>query len=138
MKNPLNLLASFLLLTTILSGCTADSPSPPPSGDARDTYVGTWSVNETELKLSYEVSIEIDTSSSSRVNIYNFANSGTAVPAVAVVSGNTITLVSDQVIGDGWVINGGGALAGSSKITWAYTLNDGANLHNLSAVYSKL
>jgi hypothetical protein len=138
MKNPLNFLASFLLLTTILSGCTADSPSPPPSGDARDTYVGNWSVSETELKLNYEVSIEIDTSSSTKVFIYNFANSGTADPAVAVVSGNTITLVSDQVIGDGWIINGGGALAGSSKITWAYTLNEGATLHQLSAVYSKL
>jgi hypothetical protein len=137
MKNPLNFLAAFLLLTTIISGCTADSPTPP-SGDARDTYVGSWSVSETELKLSYEVSIEIDTSSSTKVFIYNFANIGTADPAVAVVSGNTITLVSDQVIGDGLIINGGGALSGSSKITWAYTLNDGATLHHLSAIYSKL
>ena len=98
--------------------------------------MGNWSVNETELKLSYEVTIVIDSSSSTKVKIINFANAGSgSAPAIAVVSGNTITLVSNQVIGDGWKSMGAAHLR-SGKITWAYTLFDGANLHSLSAIYS--
>jgi hypothetical protein len=95
-------------------------------------------VNEQETKGTFEVTIELDASSSTAVKIYNFANSGASSnPAIAEVSSTTITLVPEQVIGDGWIINGGGSLTTSTMINWAYTLNDGATLHNLVAVFTK-
>ncbi len=125
-----------LLLT--LARCTTDNPSPTPA-DPRDSFVGTWMVSESGQKTTYQVVITLDPASSTNVLISNFAASGSSSnPAVAAVSGTTITLISNQVIGDGWVINGGGALSGSNKINWTYTLNDGANLYHLTAVYTRV
>ena len=69
------------------------------------------------------------------MKLNNFANSGT--PAYADVSGTTITLVPDQIIGDGWTLNGQGALTTSTKINWTYTFNDGATLHSVVGTYTK-
>lgn len=125
------------LLPAGFSGCTTEDPSPSP-GDPRTAFVGSWMVNEQETKGTFEVTIEIDASSSTAVKIYNFANAGTSSnPAIAEVSSTTITLVPNQVIGDGWIINGGGSMTTSTLINWGYTLNDGATLHNLVAVYTK-
>ena len=138
MKNFPKILASLcVLLLAGFSGCTTEDPSPSP-GDPRTAFVGTWMVNEQETKGTFEVTIELDASSSTAVKIYNFANSGASSnPAIAEVSSTTITLVPEQVIGDGWIINGGGSLTTSTMINWAYTLNDGATLHNLVAVFTK-
>jgi hypothetical protein len=112
-------LALCALLPAGFSGCTTGDPSPSP-GDPRTAFVGSWMVSSTAVK------------------IYNFANAGTSSnPAIAEVSSTTITLVPDQVIGDGWIINGGGSMTTSTLINWGYTLNDGATLHNLVAVYTK-
>ena len=138
MKSAIRLLSPVLLLVVALfQGCTTEDPSPSPS-DPRSAFVGTWSVDEQGNKLTYEVTISLDPSSSSQVVISNFANAGpSSNPARAEVSGNNIFLNADQVIGDGWTINGGGLMNSSTKITWAYTLDDGATLHNLTAVYTK-
>jgi hypothetical protein len=126
--------STFSLFTLILSGCSTEDPSPSPA-DPRTSFVGTWLANETETKTTFEVTIELDGSSSTRVKLNNFANSGT--PAYADVSGTTITLVPDQIIGDGWTLNGQGALTGSTKINWTYTFNDGATLHSVVGTYTK-
>ena len=120
-----------------LSSCEVD-PKPSPA-DVREAFLGIWSVTETERKLTYEVTIELDPGTQNGwVFISNFANAGsTSAPAYAFVSNNTITLETDQVIGDGWIINGSGTLSGST-INWHYTLNDKANLHNISAIFTRL
>jgi len=114
-----------------------DDPGPGPT-DAREAFSGIWRVTETETKLTYEVNIELDPGAlNGGVFIYNFANAGsTSNPAYAYVSNKTITLEVNQVIGDDWIINGSGILSGST-INWPYTLNDGANLHNISAVFTR-
>ena len=138
MKSIMHILAGFAILFLVgFTGCATDNPSPSP-GDPREVYLGTWSVVEQETKGTYEVTIVLDASSSTMVKINNFANAGSSGnPAIAEVSGTNITLVPDQVIGDGWIINGGGSLTTSTKMNWGYTLNDGATLHNLTAVYTK-
>lgn len=129
--------ALLMLIAVTFSACTDTDPSPSPA-DPRLLFTGMWSVSETETRLTYEVNIEVDTKSQTGVYIYNFANAGSGSnPAHAVVSGNTISLDPDQIIGDGWIINGSGSLSGT-KINWPYTLNDGANLHHISAFYTKL
>jgi hypothetical protein len=135
------LLAACALTAAVLmtfAGCTTDNPSPSPA-DPRETFVGTWNVIETGQKLTYQAIITLDPSSGTRVMIRNFAGSGsTGNPAVAEVSGTSITLVTGQVIGDGWAVAGSGALSGSNTINWSYTVNDGANLYNLTAVYTRI
>lgn len=130
--------AIFVLFQVGFSACTTEDPSPSPA-DPRSAFVGTWRVDEQETKQTFEVTIEISAGSETAVKIYNFANSGsTSNPAIADVSGTNITLVPDQIIATDWVINGGGSLTTSTNINWAYTVNDGANLHSLIAVFTKL
>lgn len=134
----IHLPAILILMITGFYACTDSDPAPAPT-DPRQAFLGIWSVTETEARLTYEVNIVIDPQSQNGgVFIYNFANAGTSSnPAYAFVSGNTISLEVNQVIGDGWIINGSGSLSGS-KINWPYTLNDGANLHHVSALFTKL
>ena len=130
------LLAMIAFLGIGLSSCE-DDPEPSPA-DAREAFSGIWSVTETEAKLTYEVIIESDPGvPNGGVFISNFANAGSSsAPAYAFVSNNTITLKANQVVGDGWIINGSGILTGST-INWPYTLNDGANLHDISAIFTR-
>lgn len=138
----LKLTAKTVLLITIsmlLFSCTDDSVEPDPSpSDARTKFLGSWSVNETWTKLTYVVNITADPNSTDGVIISNFANSGTTgTPAKAHISGNSISLDPDQMIGDGWIINGGGTFSGTTTINWQYTINDGATLINAIATYTR-
>ena len=132
------ILSTLVLAMAILfSGC-AKSADPTPDAGARDAFLGKWSVTETWTKLTYEVNITADPVSSTGVFIYNFAGTGAAsLPAGAEVTGTTILLDPDQIIGTNIKINGSGGLVGT-KITWNYTLDDGANLIHAVATYTKL
>ena len=118
------------------SSCEND-PEPYPA-DAREAFAGIWLVTETETKLTYEVTVELDPKAlNGRVFISNFANAGSSSnPANAYVSGITITLGINEVIGDGWIVNGSGILSGST-INWPYTLDNGADLLHISAIYTR-
>jgi len=137
MKLRITIFFSFAVLVLLTSGCMKDDPNPSPT-DPRQVFLGSWMVTETEQRLTYEASIESDPHSlNGGVYVYNFANAGSSGnPAYAYVSGNTITLEVNQVIGDGWIINGSGIRSGNT-ITWPYTLNDGANLHHINAVFTR-
>ncbi|MCX6269113.1 MAG: hypothetical protein NTW16_17465 [Bacteroidetes bacterium] len=125
-----------IALTFVLSGCAKDSETTPDAG-TREAFLGKWSVSETWTKLSYEVTISADPSSSNGVFISNFANTGTSsVPASAAVNGSTILLDTPQVIGDDITITGSGNLSGT-KIVWSYSLDNGASLINAIATYTR-
>jgi hypothetical protein len=133
----LTFLLLCLVLTLSLTGCTKEANPDPGSTDARSAFLGHWSVNETWTKLTYEVNITADPGSNDGVFISNFANTGTSgIPAGAKVAGASIFLDANQIIGDGLKINGSGNLAGN-KITWSYTLDNGADLINAIATYTK-
>lgn len=125
----------MLSLTIALAGCTKDSTTPDTG--TRSAFLGKWSVNETWTKLSYEVTISADPNSSNGVFISNFGGTGSSgIPAGAEVNGSSIILDANQVIGGGIKINGSGNLSGT-KITWNYTLDDGATLIHAVATYTK-
>jgi hypothetical protein len=127
----------ILISCLIYSGCQKDD-STQVSSDARTLFLGNWSVSETWTKLSYEVNITADTTSKMGVLIYNFADIGYAyLPAKALVSGNSITLDPNQVIGGGLTINGSGIITGNSPINWIYTISDGATLRHVVSIYTK-
>ena len=137
MKHPISYLLTLVVFLAIGFSSCEDDPQPSPA-DAREAFSGTWSVTETEMKLTYEAVIELDPQAlNGGVFIHNFADAGSSsAPAYAYVSNNTITLEANQEIGDGWKINGSGILSGST-INWTYTLNDGANLFNISAIFTR-
>ena len=128
---------TLILFGVGISGCTKESDSDPESTDNRTAFIGRWNVSETWTKLSYEVNIVADPTSTDGVFIYNFGNTGSSgLPAAASINEKAIALDPDQVIGEGWTINGSGNLSGT-KIYWNYTLDDGATLISATATYTK-
>lgn len=133
-KSPLYLillLGSFIFL---FSECGKDSPTP---ADARASFLGRWSVTETKKNQTYDVEITADMNSTNGVLIYKFVNFGSSIAAGASVNGNTITLDADQEIVSGIIINGYGTLS-NTKINWNYTINDGADIIPVTAIYTKI
>jgi hypothetical protein len=136
MKNKIIIALAMLSMTVAFSGCAKESDSTTDSGN-RAAFLGKWSVTETWTKLSYEAVISADPNASNGVFISNFGGTGTmSNPAAALISGTTIVLDANQIIGDGLQINGSGSLSGT-KINWNYTIEDGANLIHAVATYTK-
>jgi len=128
------LIAGFLLFLALLSGCTEDSNITPDPG--RAAFLGDWTVTSS-LKLTYDVTITEDPNSSNGVFIHNFACIGWSdPPASAEIQGAKIFLDANQMIGDGLTINGSGTLSGT-RITWSYTLFDGADMITVTETYTK-
>ena len=132
------IVAMVMFTSALLVSCTTEDPTPSPT-DPRSNYTGNWSVSESWNKLSYEVTITNDASSSTGVYIDNFANSGQGVKTHAVVSGSLISISPmPQSLSNGWVIEGGsGSLQGTTKISWSYIFNDEANQYSATAIYTK-
>jgi hypothetical protein len=124
----------FAVLCVIagLTGCTKDSGTSDPG---RAAFIGDWMASP--AKLTYDVKISEDPNSSNGVFIANFALIGfDDPPASAEISGSTIVLDANQVIGTNLVVNGSGVLNGT-KITWNYTTFDGADLTEVTEIYTK-
>jgi hypothetical protein len=98
---------------------------------------GTWMVSETTKKATYEVVIQIDTTTSNGVLISNFAGSGQNVKAIAYLSGSSLSLATNEQLSNQWIVNGSGSFSSTTRIDWPYSLNDGANLTFIHAIYTK-
>ncbi len=135
MKNLISnklILALTLVLGVILYSCTEDS-IVDPGIDYREKFLGTWTVEESCIRLNYEVAIEADSTDDKRVLLYNFAFMGQEFnPAYGFVSGGTVNL-PQQSIGDGWEIKGSGTLQSDNTIIWTYYIEIGANGSNCQA-----
>ncbi|HPS62714.1 MAG TPA: hypothetical protein PLK82_06615 [Bacteroidales bacterium] len=130
--------ATFLpvvfLLGMILAGCTKDSGTQPDPG--RAAFIGDWTVTSS-LKLTYDVTISEDPNSSTGVFIHNFADIGWSyAPAGAAIKGSKIVLDANQTIGDGLTISGSGTYS-SSRISWSYTIFDGADMVTVTEIYTR-
>lgn len=125
-----------LAMFAMMPGCAKD-PDSSPDSVTRESFIGKWLVQPVQ-KSTYEVIISADPNSSGGVFISNFAAVGSSsAPASAEVSGTSIILDADQVIGDDLKINGSGVLSGS-KIIWHYTIFDGADLTTIDEIYTRL
>jgi hypothetical protein len=124
-------LIAWLLL---MPGCTEDDIINPV--DDRQAFLGTWNVNETCKKDAYSVTIEADTSNSAQVIIKNFWLIGYQEKApYAIVAGTYISIPKQFICNDNSTqVSGSGNLK-NGNIEWTYSVNDGADLSNCSAVY---
>jgi len=124
------------VLTVIgFSACTDTESDDPDSQSAREKFLGTWNVEESCVRLDYEVEITADENSSTRVFMNNFAFTGPGYnPAYGFVSADKIEM-PQQIIGDNWTVQGTGTYQSDGTIFWSYYIEIGANGSNCEANY---
>ncbi len=125
-----------IIIITIAPACLPDDDLI--DDDVRDSFVGTWRFDESPLKSPatfYTVVITKDPGNTSQVLLRNFANVGNFQTAYGIVTQSQIAVPSQTVAS--LVISGNGILAGSTQMNWTYSINDGADLVNYTAVANK-
>ncbi|MCD4682713.1 MAG: hypothetical protein K8R86_05485 [Bacteroidales bacterium] len=135
-----HILIKLFLLSFIISmipSCLEDDDIAIITDD-REEFIGTWDVDETCNRISYQVEIIKDPSNSTQVLIKNFWLIGSdEKPPYAIVAGSTITIPSQGMCDDGSNIVQGEGVLNKKKIEWNYTVNDGADLYTCSATYER-
>lgn len=125
-----------LVATIQFNACKEDDPNNPEP-DAREKFLGTWSAEESCVRLIFEVDITADENDKQKVWLNNFADTPPDMQqAYGIVSGYQIN-IPEQTIGDGWIINGIGTLQPTGKIVWAYYIEIGAEGSNCEAEFEK-
>lgn len=139
MKN-LNLKGIFTIIAIIIlaiPSCVVDDDIVLPEDD-RDAFLGIWEVSETCNRFSYDVEIVEDPFNDSQVLIKNFWLIGyDEKPPYAIVSEDEISIPSQGMCDDGSNIVEGIGTLNKKKIEWTYTVNDGADLYNCTAIFEK-
>lgn len=128
----------ILFFVLFLVSCVEDSDIINPQDD-RDAFLGTWNVDETCLRLPYQVTIVKDPTNSSQVIITNFWLMGPGEKApYAIVAGSHIEIPQQNIFNDGnTIVKGSGELI-KKKIDWVYSINDGADLYSCTATYEEI
>ena len=125
----------FLLFTlvwlAILPSCTTEDTYPD---DPVEKFIGTWSVNDQPERLNYSVTIEKDPGNSAYVLLKNFADMRES--ARGLVVGNNI-VIEKQDIGGGYFCDGNGTYVSKYELEFHFTLDDGIDLENRKAVFTK-
>ena len=121
------------MFVALFSACT-DPTNPPEHNISASDYKGTWHVQENCSKNAYTVNITIDSGDSSVVYISNFGQLGNDFNAKANVDNELITVLKQSI--DGTEVSGNGTLS-NEKITWSFSINDGTDLTECTAVYTK-
>lgn len=130
------LLMATAIFVLLLPACEIDEDDN--GANPRDKFLGTWRFNESEAKSElafYNVSIVIDPGNSSQVLLRNFGNVGNFHSAYGIVTTDRITIPSQTVAS--LTISGSGTLTSNSRMTWTYSINDGADLINYTAIAEK-
>lgn len=133
-----NLLSLFLILSLgsiLFISCQKDDPVDEQ--DARLDYIGQWLCTENG-GMTYTVKIHLDSSTQTQIKLYNFHNLGMDEKANGIVTGNSMN-IPNQSLCQGTIQLGGSGVMLSNKnsIEFTYTVNDGANLDTIYAVYAK-
>lgn len=125
----------LVLMITVLAFSGCNDTSTNPATNPRDKFLGTWTVDESCVRLDYEVDILPDENNDSKVLLDNFAFTGPGYdPAYGFVDGDVIDMPT-QKIGDNWTVNGTGTYQSDGTIFWSYHIEIGANASNCEADY---
>lgn len=111
-----------------------------PFADPVEKYLGNWKASESSTLYGpgyvYDVSITRNPSNSNEILISNFYMQGWNEKARALVTGNSITILEQAICDGSILIKGNGQFSGG-RITLTYTADDGADLDNVSATYTR-
>jgi len=135
MKKNLALILTGIMLMLVWSCELIEDPDP---ADPRDNYTGNWTVNEVSSLYgtnNYNVSIIYDPGNSTQVLIKNFYHFGMEIETFAIATNASLT-VPEQIVCN-HTVKGKGTLSTKNKIEWTYTVNDGADVDNVTATFTK-
>lgn len=139
MKKIFRYLFVLAFLTSILVSCDPDDNNPPDNTDARDKFVGSWTCVENSSQngtSTFTVTISLNSGNSTQIYLANLYQLGTSQKFYAVIAGNSATIPSQTL--NNFTINGSGTMSSTNtKIDWSYNVNDGADIDNCTAVFSK-
>ena len=128
------LLTVFIVLL-VLGSCLEDDTTDLL--DDRDAFLGSWNVSESCSKDAYSVIIETDPTNSAQVLIRNFWNTGSCSNSVyGIVAGSSIYIPKQDFCSGDFNADGSGEMI-KNAITWSYSVNDGADLFNCTATYTR-
>lgn len=134
-RNIVYLLSSLLLFALFLTpACVPDDD--PIEDDPRDKYLGAWLCTES-TSISYTVSIAYDPSNSTQILINNFHHLGQDEDIFALVAGNSIQIIQQNVCQGTMQVSGDGILENSNRISFQYYVNDFADIDTIQAIYTK-
>ncbi len=119
------LLISGIILAFLLSftGCISDEDGGTGGGspDIVAKFIGTWQVTDSKARLNYEVKIERDALSDTKIILKNFAGIGGQVKGGVV--GNAVVI--EQQSTSGYDIEGTGSYSNSQLLNFTFLLSDG-------------
>lgn len=126
---------ALICVLVLVSSCEDLTDSLNP----RDNIVDTWKCTEKDSSNgtdSFLIEIEADNVNVSGIKIYNFNHLGDNIFVKATVSGSSITIPEQDA--DGYTIKGTGSIkAGNEEISLNYSVDDGAEKINYTAVCTK-
>jgi hypothetical protein len=123
------------LAVLFLASCSKTSDNTP--APTRDSLLGKWMVTDSKKKATYEVTFYADSSSSNAIRIQNFAGGGSTVYATAYFAGAIIQLKTDDLLSNGWIVNGKGTVYGGTSIDWPYTIRTESDLTTHQSTFTK-
>ena len=136
MKKKNYLLLIILGFIIAFSSCKKDNVS---NVNTQTNFSGTWLCTESSKlhkNSTFTVEIKTDSSSGSRIFMYNFYNIGSSYSTYGITDMNTVSIPSQKIFSNTLSIHGNGTLT-NNKITWIYYVNDGADLDTATAVFTK-
>jgi hypothetical protein len=136
MKKSIACILLFSMIGVIVVTSCSKSSDPAPVL-TRESLLGKWMVSDNQRKINYEVTFFADSSSSNGIRMKNFGGSGQNVYAIAYLSGTTLSIPTDELLTNGWIINGSGSVSGTTHITWPFTYLDAADLFARKADFVK-
>ena len=128
-----NSLLVIFLLTFV--GCIPKDDDSTGGGtpDIVAKFLGTWHVTDSKAKLNYDVTIERDVLSNTKVVLKNFAGVGGQVKGDVV--GNAVVIDSQPV--SGYTIEGTGSYKNNKELNFTYLLSDGIDQEMRDAQFVK-
>lgn len=107
--------------------------------DPTEKFVGSWVVSENSQLFgqnTYNVNISINPGNSSEVIIDNFYMEGYGENVKALVVSNSLSIYSQTMCDGTKTVNGSGNYS-NGTISISYTVNDGADIDNVTATYTQ-
>ena len=129
------LIIMFFSFISMSSMCKNDEDLDPHE-DKRDNIKGTWAcqrILDGELDGDYDIEIIKDPEDNTKIIIKKFFN--TDADAYAIITGNTITLPSQDL--KGYIIEGSATIQDDyQKIEWQYTVDDDGEIMQAAATFT--